>query len=325
MSEEPGSGRTEATGRSRSPAGSARVGRAVVLGVLLGLASTAHAEPEGAEMAPLWDWIDPEFTRQIEARVDALGLSGAVVRGQLGFAVVDLTEDDRWPVAAFNGDQMFYAASLPKIAIMLAVFEQADSGRLVIDERVEAELVGTIRRSSNPNATALMHRVGKPRIAEILESPRYRLYDRDGKGGIWAGKDYAKQGLWKRDPIANLSHAATPIQAARFFCLLQAGRLVSPEASRRMKRLLADSAMRHKFVWGLDESNPNAVVHRKSGTWRDYHADAALIHDEDTGVTYVASALAQHPDGGQWLYRLITAVDSVIAERARVREQAASH
>ncbi len=294
-------------------------GRAAALLLALAVAGAAAAEPKGAETAPLWEWIDPELTGQVEAVVAKLGLARAVTDRRLGLALVDLTEDDRWPVAALNGDVMFYAASLPKVAVMLAVFEQAEAGELAIDDRVQAQLEGMIRRSSNPDTTALMHLVGKPTIARILESPRYRLYDRDGRGGLWVGKDYAKTGLWQRDPIANLSHAATPIQAARFLCLLHAGRLVSPEASREMKRLMADSAMKHKFVHGLDRSNPDAVIHRKSGTWKDHHADAALIEAPNPKVTYAAVAIARDPRGEAWFRKLIAAVDALIAERARAR------
>jgi beta-lactamase class A len=52
-------------------------------------------------------------------------------------------------------------------------------------------------------------------------SPRYRLYDPRHYGGLWVGKDYAKSGLWRRDPLHNLSHGATAMQVARFYYLLK--------------------------------------------------------------------------------------------------------
>ncbi len=268
-------------------------------------------------MAPLWEWVDPELTLQLEGAVADLGLTAAVESGRLGVALVDLSADDYWPAAMLNADQMFYAASLPKVAVMLAVFEQAEAGVLVIDDEVRGQLERMIKRSSNPDTTALIHRVGKPIIADILESPRYRLYDRAGRGGIWVGKDYAKEGLWQRDPLSNFSHAATPMQVARFLTLLHGGHLVSPEASLEMKRLLADSRIQHKFVKGLKRANPDAVVHRKSGTWREHHSDGALVEDGD--VVYVAVGLSTDPKGGQWLERLIVALDGLIEARAKLR------
>ena len=55
---------------------------------------------------------------------------------------------------------MLYAASLPKIAVMLGVFQKASEGKLVIDGETRGQLQRMIRRSSNTDATALMHKVG---------------------------------------------------------------------------------------------------------------------------------------------------------------------
>ena len=54
-----------------------------------------------------------------------------------------------------------------------------------------------IRRSSNPDATALMKKVGLDYIARTLISSRYRLYDPFRNGGLWAGKEYAAVGAWR--------------------------------------------------------------------------------------------------------------------------------
>ncbi len=282
--------------------------------------SEAGGEPpdrvqQRVEAAPLWDWIDEDLQRQLEREVALLGFQGPVRRKELGVAVVDLSDPERVSVAALNGDHMYYAASLPKIAVMLAVFELAEGGAFEIDPRTQGQLQRMIRDSSNPDSTALMHKVSKQAIAQVLESPRYGLYDRrGGRGGLWVGKDYAKRGLWRRDPIANFSHGATPIQTARFFTLLQRGELVSPEASREMKELLFGSTIGHKFVKGLRRANPDARVYRKSGTWRQHHADAALV--EDGEMVYVAVGLARHHRGGEWLSRLIIGIDELFADRA---------
>jgi beta-lactamase class A len=206
---------------------------------------------------------------------------------------------------------MLYAASLPKIAVMLGVFQKQAEGRLVIDQETEIQLQRMIRRSSNPDATALMHKVGLDYIARTLISPQYRLYDPFRNGGLWAGKDYAPVGAWRRDPIDNLSHGATPMQIARFFYLLQTGRLVSPQASADMKVLLSHSAIHHKFVRGLELTDPTAVVYRKSGTWGVSHADGALIERRD-GSTFIAAGIAEDPRGGEWLSQIIIQMNRLI-------------
>jgi len=267
-----------------------------------------------ADPAPLWQYRDDSFQRGLEDSIAAIGLDGAVDSNRLGVALVDITHPDRPRVASVHGDVMRYAASLPKIAVMLAVFEAESNGDTYIDAEAEARLQRMIRRSSNVDSTLLMRQIGKDYIARVLRSPRYRLYDPNHNGGLWAGRDYAKAGLWKRDPLHNISHGATPMQVARFFYMLEEGRLVSPEASAEMKTLLADSAIHHKFVRGLEMHRPDAEIYRKAGTWRDYHADGALVKRDD--VSYIAVALAESPQGGRWLSRLIIVMDRLVGKGA---------
>jgi beta-lactamase class A len=128
------------------------------------------------------------------------------------------------------------------------------------------------------------------------------------------GKEYSKSGAWKRDPLHNLSHGATALQVARFYYMLQTGQLVSPEHSRQMKDILADPAIKHKFVKGLESKDPDHRIYRKSGTWRQYHSDSAII--EHGGRRYIAVALAKSPLGGKWLSDLIVVMDDLITKSA---------
>jgi beta-lactamase class A len=167
----------------------------------------------------------------------------------------------------------------------------------------------------------MMDRVGKAYIADTLQSPRYRLYDERRNGGLWVGKNYAEAGLWRRDPLHNLSHGATAMQVARFYYLLETGNLVSPEHSRKMKAILAGSSLDHKFVRGLRERYPHAAMYRKSGTWGRWHADSALI--EHDGRRYVAVALCESDRGGQWLSDIIVALDDIVSQQPQLLTVAA--
>ncbi len=197
---------------------------------------------------------------------------------------------------------------------MLAVFQKVEAGELEIDEQTRQQLYRMIRVSSNPDSTALMQKVGKDYIAEVLRSPQYRLYDLTHNGGLWAGKDYASGGLWRRDPVHNLSHGATAMQVARFFYLLEMGKLVSPRASLEMKQILTRDGGGEKFLKGLRQVRPKAVVRRKGGTWRNFHADGALVERTD-GAIYVAVALAESPQGKEWLTEIVIAMDGLIDQR----------
>jgi beta-lactamase class A len=213
-------------------------------------------------------------------------------------------------MAYINPNEMMYAASLPKIAILLGAFERIAKGEMTLDDDTQEKLSLMIRNSSNQAATEILNQVGKSYLADLLQSPRYRLYDPKRNGGLWVGKEYSKSGAWKRDPLHNLSHGATALQVARFYYMLQTGQLVSPEHSQQMKAILADPAIKHKFVKGLESKHPDSRIYRKSGTWKQFHSDSAII--EHDGRRYIAVALAKSPLGGKWLSDLIVALDDLI-------------
>jgi beta-lactamase class A len=257
---------------------------------------------------------DPQLQKGLQRCLAELKLDKAASHKSLSIVLVDITDPAFPRMANINPNEMMYAASLPKIAILLGAFERAAKGQMTLDEETREKLALMIRNSSNEAATEMLNKVGKAWLANLLQSPRYRLYDPKRNGGLWVGKEYSKAGAWKRDPLHNLSHGATALQVARFYYLLQTGRLVSPEISRQMKTILGDPAINHKFVKGIKSVYPDSRIYRKSGTWGEYHADSAII--EHDGRRYIAVALAKNPQGGQWLSELIVALDNLVFENA---------
>ena len=258
----------------------------------------------------LGETCDPRLQKALITHLDSLHLNNATERKRLSVVVVDITDTSSPRMAYVNPNEMMYAASLPKIAILLGAFEKIANGEMPLDDEILEKLKRMIRNSSNAAATEILHRVGMEYLAELLQSPRYRLYDPGKNGGLWVGKDYAKAPAWKRDPLHNLSHGATALQVARFYYLLETGQLVSPEISRLMKSILADPAIEHKFVKGLKEIQPDSEIYRKSGTWGPYHSDSAIV--EHHGRRYIAVALAKSASGERWLQKLIVALDDII-------------
>jgi beta-lactamase class A len=257
---------------------------------------------DGLDRFPsLWESFDPRLQDQLDATLEDLGLDGAVSKRQLSVALVDITDPEEPRVASVNGDEMLYAASLPKIAILLGAFVEIEQGNMDLDQDTRASLTRMIRKSSNADATRMLNRVGKDRLLEILQSG-YKLYDPSVNGGLWVGKEYGKSPAYKRDPLHNLSHGATAMQAARFYYLLETGQLVADELSGEMKAMLGNPGINHKFVKGLS-GYPGARIYRKSGSWSRWHADSALV--EADGHKYIIVALAENSDGGKWLSRLI--------------------
>jgi len=256
---------------------------------------------------------DARLQASLEGRLKRLGLMDAVHSRSLAVALVDVTDPLHPRVAEVNGDEMMYAASLPKIAILLAAFQKIRDGKLALDDQNRELLVKMIRYSSNAAATEMIHRVGGDYINDLLRSTRYRLYD-SVNGGLWVGKEYGQAAAWHRDPLHNLSHGASAMKVARFYYMLQTGRLVSPKFSQEMKEILGDPGIHHKFVKGLLTSYPDAKIYRKSGTWQLWHADSALV--EHDGHTYIAVALAHNPKGGEWLSHMIVELDGIILRQS---------
>ena len=281
-----------------------------LVAVLLAAASPA-APADAPAFVPLRDAVDPQLQAGLEQTLRELGLERAVRRKRLSVALAGITHPECPRLASVNGDQMMYAASLPKIAILLAVLRRVQDGELELTAQDEQLLHEMIRTSSNRAATEMMDRVGRDYINELLQSDEYRLYDRGYDGGLWVGKPYSSEGAFERDPLHHISHGASAIQVARFFYLLETGRLLDPELTARMKAMLVNPGISHKFVASLSQKRPGARMYRKSGTWRDYHADAALI--EVDGRRYVAVAIAQSPDGERWLRSLILGLDALMA------------
>ena len=257
-------------------------------------------------------FADPALQAGLEREIARLGLAPEIANLHLAVAVVDLSTRGTPRLAMLNGDEMMYAASLPKIAILLGAFVQAERGQLVLDEPTLASLNRMIRDSSNADASAMLAKVGETTLIDILTSPRYRFYDPATGGGLWVGKAYGKAPAYRRDPVEGLSHGATAFQVARFYYLLDRGELVSPELTRQMKAALGDPGIRHKFVKGL-ESKPDTRIYRKSGTWRQFHSDSALV--EGRRRRYVLVGIAEDPRGGGWLERMAGALDDLFGPR----------
>ena len=264
------------------------------------------------DKAPLEKFADPELQRALEGTLLELERTPDVAEKRLGVALLEITNPARPRFAAVNPNEMMYAASLPKIAVLFAAFAQIQSGRLPASPEILDRLNRMIRFSSNTDASWIMERIGKPYIAQLLQSPQYRLYDPDRGGGLWAGKNYGSGGVWRRDPMENLSHAATPLQVARFFYMLDRGTLIDPAASAAMLKILDNPGIHHKFVAGMREAGDSARIHRKSGSWVHWHADSALIRNR--GRSFILVALSEHPDGDQWLRTLATAIDALVQE-----------
>ncbi len=246
----------------------------------------------------------------LEETIQGLGLNEAVSDGRLAVALVLLNGNQAPGLGMLNGHRGVYAASLPKIAVLYGAAVALDEGRINRDEDLHADLLAMIRESCNPCTNRVLDRIGRDWLLELLQRGEQPFYDPEVGGGLWVGKDYARQPAYQRDPLQGFSHTATAWQAARFYFELIRGELASPSSTALMLEALSEPAIVHKFVAGLE--GVDATLYRKSGTWRNYHADSVLV--ETKRGSYILVALARDPDGGAWLESLARALHEPVLD-----------
>jgi beta-lactamase class A len=211
-------------------------------------------------------------------------------------------------VAMINPDRIEYAASVPKIGILLAWFQLHPLESLDAETRHELGLM--IKASSNEMAAKHSRAMGLREIQQVLES--YGFYDASRGGGLWVGKHYGPNSERIGDPVADHSHAATVRQLLRFYQLLDRGGLVSPAASREMRAIFLSPDIPHddhKFVRAL--AGRNLPLLRKWGSWEEWLHDTALV--EGPHRRYVLVGLTHHAAGDAYLEELARAVDDLMA------------
>lgn len=241
--------------------------------------------------------------------------SRLIKQKKLAIGLVDLRDPANVAFARINGNVMMYAASLPKIAILLAAEDALEKGELEETPGVRQDMRIMISRSSNEAATRMMDRLGFKKIESVLTDPKYELYDDDFGGGLWVGKRYSKFGDRYPEHIKGLSHAATASQVCRFYYMLAFGKLVSFERSKQMLEIMGDPALHHKFVNSLEKIAPKAKLYRKSGSWQNFHSDSILVWETD-GRKYILVALVEDPDGEKIIRDIVYAVEDVIGTKS---------
>lgn len=247
---------------------------------------------------------DAALQRQLEEIDARLRAKHGMTAEQAAAGVLDLRTNR---VAMIHPDRIEYAASVPKIGILLAYFHLHPEGP---DAETAHELGLMVKASSNEMAAKHSRAMGLREIQQILNG--YGFYDAARGGGLWVGKHYGPNSERIGDPVADHSHAATVRQLLRFYQLLDAGRLVSPTASQKMREIFLSPAIphdQHKFVKALD--GRGLTLLRKWGSWQDYLHDTALV--EGPGRRYVIAALTHHAAGDAYLEDLAREVDDILS------------
>src|SRR5436190_5933865 len=251
---------------------------------------------------------DAKLQARVEAIDSGLRANYGMTTEQSAMGLMDL-RDGR--VAMIHPDRGDYAASIPKIGILLAYFELHPEAATGLDTQTRHELGMMIKASNNEMAAKYSQTLGLKQIQRVLDA--YQFYD-PKHGGIWMGKHYGQNEERIGDPLNNHSHAATVRQLIRFYLMLEQGKLVSPAASKTMREVFASPDIPHdkiKFVKGLAGRDVQLI--RKWGSWQDWLHDTAIISGPRRH--YILVALTNHEKGDEYLVELARAIDDVMTGR----------
>jgi len=264
------------------------------------------------QIVPLRQLVNSHLQRDLEASLNKNKTWAKLIKKKkMAVGLVDISDPYHVKFARVNGSEMMYAASLPKLAVLLAAAQALEDGTLEDNPQVLDDMREMISQSDNRAATRLIDLLGFAKIDSTLTDPRYELYDTEYGGGLWVGKRYAKKGKRYPDPLMGLSHGASVTQVCRFYYLLAMGKLVNRQRSEQMLSILADPDLHHKFVITLDRLAPQAKLYRKSGTWRNWHSDSILVWGP-VWRRYILVSLVEDKDGENILRQLVPAIETVL-------------
>ncbi len=261
---------------------------------------------------PLKDMKDEDLQQRLQKKILAdprwKQLAGSK---KLAVGLLDISDPYNPRYAHINGSEMMYAASLPKIAVLLAAEDAISKGELKESPEVVADMRRMISKSDNQATTRMIDRLGYKKIAAVLTDPKYKLYDRNNGGGLWVGKRYAAGGARNPEPLEGLSHAASAEQVCRFYYLMAMGKLVSYDRSEHMLEMMCEPELKHKFVNTLQRTAPGAKLYRKSGSWGAWHSDSVLVWGEGW-QRYILVGLSEDAQGEQIMRDLVVIVEDIL-------------
>ncbi|HWQ91915.1 MAG TPA: serine hydrolase, partial [Clostridia bacterium] len=256
--------------------------------------------------------VDPALQAHLEQIDAGLRQRFHMTSEQTAVGVLDL---NTLRLAMVHPDRGEYAASVPKIGILLAYFHLHPEAATRLDPRTRHELGLMAKASNNEMATQFSRDMGLKQVQSVINS--YDLYNTNHGGGLWVGKHYGRSNERYGDPLGDNSHAATVRQLLRFFLLLEQGKLVSPAASKTMREIFASPDIPHdqiKFVKGL--AGRDLQIIRKWGSWEDWLHDTAVV--TGGGRHYILVALTRHPQGDDYLVDLARSVDDLLTPQPSI-------
>lgn len=230
--------------------------------------------------------------RSVTALQSQLAEKTAGYQGSWQVYVEDLESGAK---AVVNSHQS-YSASVIKLMVMLAVFQDVSEGTLHEDASLDGLLEQMITVSSNEATNELVERLGSGSIDVGFD----RVNTVAGRYGFADSHLNSRMG-----DLSDYSTKQTSVEdQGRFLAAAYRGQLVSPDYSRRMTDIMSRQTRRAKIPGGLPS---DVACANKTGEAPGVENDSAIVYGEHPYVLAVMSSDVPDSSAAQAQIRDISA------------------
>jgi beta-lactamase class A len=264
-----------------------------------------------------------EYLSRLELgrEMDGLGIKVAALTRDLpdllpGVFVVDLDSGDFF---SLNGDQTFAAASMIKVPILVAFFQDVDAGKIRLDE------VLTLQEGDLASGSGDMQFAGVGTQYSALETAINMIVISDNTatnmlirrlGGINAlNRRFQEWGL-QQTVLHNLlpdlegTNTLSPKELSNLVARVSEGELVSMKSRDRLLNIMEQTVNNSLLPAGLGEG---AAIAHKTGDIGSLAGDTGLV-DMPNGRRYAISVMVKRPHNDARAYELVYQISAATYE-----------
>ena len=122
---------------------------------------------DDSNIRPLRNMLDISLQARLEKELlNHKDWKSLIAQKKMAVGIVDLSDPENVRFARVNGSHMMYAASLPKIAILLAAMDAIENGELKETPEVKKDMRLMISKSNNAASTRMIDRVGYDKLTK---------------------------------------------------------------------------------------------------------------------------------------------------------------
>ena len=112
---------------------------------------------DNSTLKPLGSLFNKDLQKELELQLNKNPKwKNSIQQNKLAVGVIDLSDQNHIEYARINGNNMMYAASLPKIAVLLASMDAIEKGELKETLEVKNDMRLMISKSNNQAATRMI-------------------------------------------------------------------------------------------------------------------------------------------------------------------------